>query len=318
MNKEELKNLKEYLDKTDFPEEIKAQILLSAAIGVKPETIIRMATEMLSAIETRKAEESTPKADLEGSYTETELTIIAMLTENTGAHILDSGSVYGRHWQRNRKIQNWNELPVLDVTIWNDKTVEFSLNIFHYLSAFLKVTPTSRMLTKWLHKYAEKPELRDASWLRCITDWTEMLADYFSYEIEPTFNSYGWDNILSQVIRGCVIYSPDDEVYLILQIHNGCDIRGGYTSPIVFQLEEDLEGEFYFAMDEIYAFCQCTSLSSDNGGYHWYGEKETEDYSLPDYWSPVPSKENAENWEYYLVCQKCKDTVNFKSRIEGI
>lgn len=34
--------------------------------------------------------------------TSTERVLIAMLTENTGRHMLDSGGAYGRNWERNR------------------------------------------------------------------------------------------------------------------------------------------------------------------------------------------------------------------------
>jgi hypothetical protein len=33
----------------------------------------------------------------------------------------------------------------------------------------------------------------------------------------------------------------EDEFYVFLQIHGGCDIRGGYTDPVIFQVHyEDL------------------------------------------------------------------------------
>ena len=46
-------------------------------------------------------------------FTETQQEIYAMLTENTGAHMLDSGSAYGRHWQRNQSktIQDFDNEP---------------------------------------------------------------------------------------------------------------------------------------------------------------------------------------------------------------
>jgi len=37
-------------------------------------------------------------------HTATELKVYEMLTENTGRHMLDSGSAYGRHWERNQKV----------------------------------------------------------------------------------------------------------------------------------------------------------------------------------------------------------------------
>ena len=58
----------------------------------------------LSAEETARAESSTPLQPMPRGYTKTQRILHQMLTENTGAHVLDSGSIYGRHWQRNRAI----------------------------------------------------------------------------------------------------------------------------------------------------------------------------------------------------------------------
>lgn len=34
--------------------------------------------------------------------------IIEMLTQNTGIALCDSGGAYGRHWQENQKVNDWN------------------------------------------------------------------------------------------------------------------------------------------------------------------------------------------------------------------
>jgi len=320
MDRDTLKNLREYLDKTDFPEEVKFQILLGAIMGVKPETIIRTATETLSAIETRKAEKETPRQKIQGKYTETELTIIAMLTENTGAHILDSGGAYGRNWQKNRKIKNWNKTPRVNVTIWNDGEVEVSINIYHYLKEYLEYNEKAKMLTKWLYRYSEKPELENKPWLHCMHVFADMLKDLFGYTRGPGFNSYNWENVLSQVIQGIIIEPPrqfsfEQETYVILQIHGGCDVRGGYTAPKIFEITSDEPSNLLFDMDRgVIASCKCTTLYLEEP-YHWVdaGTEETFDLyeTKPDNWAPVPIKGNAKNWEYMLRCNLCNTEVEF-------
>ena len=45
-------------------------------------------------------------------------------------------------------------------------------------------------------------------------------------------------------------FSHDHTDYVILQIHNGCDARGGFTSPRVFECDESL---FDYCRATIYA-----------------------------------------------------------------
>jgi hypothetical protein len=97
-----------------------------------------------------------------------------------------------------------------------------------------------------------------------------------------TVNTYNEDNLLDQVLLftyfelragagrgGCV------GVYVVLQVHGGCDVRGGYTRPRVFRVTRD-EGVEIFDYRRGTIFCRGGEHShrwtTDDGGAHWYFE----------------------------------------------
>jgi len=58
----------------------------------------------------------------------------------------------------------------------------------------------------------------------------------------------------------------------MLQIHGGCDVRGGYTKPQFFRvLDRDY---FIMAQNDVRVSCECgyCNAYSDDGGYHWYSD----------------------------------------------
>ena len=57
---------------------------------------------------------------------------------------------------------------------------------------------------------------------------------------ELSENTYNWDCNLSQDLLFTAFGNEDNFTHCILQIHGGCDARGGYTKPVVFKLKESL------------------------------------------------------------------------------
>jgi len=55
----------------------------------------------------------------------------------------------------------------------------------------------------------------------------------FDVEIERGFNTYNGDSDLSQTLQGSTL-TINDEYYYLIQIHGGCDVRGGYTDAKLF------------------------------------------------------------------------------------
>jgi hypothetical protein len=161
--------------------------------------------------------------------TKTALKLADMFTENTGRSLLDSGDAYGRAWERNqgKLAADFLDAPA---AYWA-KDYGATLDLFHFLNNRLIYTETSAALTEQLHEYCGD------DLYSCTTheDWAKENTGPIPNRTEPnTWNSYNWDNLLNGTIQGVdFTYNGDD--YVILQVHGGCDVRGGYTAPVVFE-----------------------------------------------------------------------------------
>ncbi|MEM2941407.1 MAG: hypothetical protein QW304_07665 [Thermoproteota archaeon] len=296
-----VKIVKDTCEKLGLPKLETEIACMTAALGGNPTKFL---VEVVSLMETIKAEARTPKKLFPEGYTETERVIAEMLTENTGTHILDSGEAYGRHWQQNRLVKDFRKTPTVFVTVWDDREIDLSINIFHYLTTALERDEKAKQIEKELHEFADRPEYRDWSWIQIMEEFAEQSRKQGCYV--RSWNSYNWENLVSQVTQGVIMIDEETgETYVILQIHNGCDVRGGYTKPRVFRVA-DMD-----ALDSdrsVVAYCKCTQMSTDDCGYHWYG---AENEGFPEYWKPEPKKKEAKNWEYRLRCERCKKLVRF-------
>lgn len=156
----------------------------------------------------------------------TDKVLADMLTENTGSHMLDSGGAYGRNWERNQglDVQSFIDAPDVQVSEYG-----ISLDLFHYLRERVEFKPD---IQAEFDEFANLEENKKTSWYELMEDWCEKYpASDFS-----GFNSYNGDCLLSQTIQGDFFEWSDGEVYLMLQIHGGADVRGGYTAPKIFSV----------------------------------------------------------------------------------
>lgn len=181
----------------------------------------------------------------------TEAVIYGMLTENTGTHFLDSGGTNGRLWQRNQQLtlDDFKKQP--DATIdpeWGD--VEKSL--YHHLNSYLTFDEPLNA-----HFEAFAKGLPDEGWLEVIELWLDSLGvdpeggDFYG-DARWVFNSYNFEYWLTQTIQGAT-FGLNGQGYLILQVHGGADVRGGYTAPKVFRLE--YKDEFILNAESAYFSC---------------------------------------------------------------
>ena len=304
------------------PEE-KAIAKMGVLVGANPTQFLVGA---LSRSETEKAEAQSPKRRKAKCYTPTEKVIVEMLTESTGANILDSGGAYGRSWQRNREVTDFRKRSVLKVTVWNDGQTEITLDLFHYLTSYLELDKEAKTLNREMKRFAKTKDEYGFSLAESFAEHLKELGKIGSFS---SFNSYNGDSMLSQVIQGVWLGDSEYPEYLILQIHNGCDVRGGYTEPQIFHVR-DFE-EMLVAEDDLNAGCGCVQAHSDDQGYHWYGEwtdngqstidngerpKPTTDDKMPPFWKTQPKTEGAKNWEYKLVCDRCETEVSITSALD--
>ena len=166
--------------------------------------------------------------------------IAAMLTENTGAHFLDSGGAYGRHWERNQG-RDFEAEPyaTLDVGIYRDSYNVPVLEFFAIVSAYHWLTERLHYAPDWQAKFdAFAADRDDTHWLEDMEAFAESVGADFQ-----TVNTYNGECILNQTLQFVVINPEEsdfdndatpDGALVLLQVHGGCDVRGGYTAPKLF------------------------------------------------------------------------------------
>jgi hypothetical protein len=203
-----------------------------------------------------------------------------MLTENTGTHFLDSGGSDGRAWQRNAKktLEDFRAEP--EAYFEGGEYPEAGKSTFWILVNNLK---HDQGLTAAYHEFGKS--YPDESWLEINELWLDKLGvpgeggDFYS-ESRYTFNTYNWsdDWLGDQTLLG-TSFGMGGSHYLILQVHGGADVRGGYTRPQVFELLEGLDG---FIMNGGDASFRCSAEDCSNNltmrGYYEI-ELETEEGS---------------------------------------
>tara|TARA_R100000808_G_C2139049_1_gene147045 strand:- start:1325 stop:1951 length:627 start_codon:yes stop_codon:yes gene_type:complete len=183
-------------------------------------------------------------------FTNTEKLVYAMLTENTGRHMLDSGGAYGRNWERNqaKTIEDFDneQEQTIEKSEWTDKDgkihteYERNVSVFHYLSEL----ELDHVCDKFNELNTDCPDWDgDIGYgvSQSGADFLELIGMESKYE----FNTYNGDSDLSQVLQGAWLEDADGDTYLLLQIHGGCDIRGGYTDAKLFKVEDDWQIHSY-------------------------------------------------------------------------
>ena len=93
------------------------------------------------------------------------------------------------------------------------------------------------------------------------------------------WNTYNWGAAHSQVMQGNELTLEGEygeEKYLLLQIHGGADVRGGYTDARLFKLAD--HAEFYNVVSEDCGF----SDETGEVALSWHGEWITREGGCAD------------------------------------
>lgn len=255
---------------------------------------VRVLCEAESAVRTETCEDKNPRK--EGpEMTATETKIWEMMTENTGCHILDSGGAGNRGWQQNRHIEDPREILPVSLEIWKDEVI-IGYNLFPFLTAFLEITEDSEKLQQRFDEFSHSDEMEEETWFTCVNEFVEHIEDDEITRHDGE-NTYNHDNLLNDVIQYDILemeYSGNE--LIILMTHNGCDVRGGYSTPYIFEVE-DIDS-FYSAMRDVSCGCKKCEESwySDDCGYHWYSDDEGRE-EVPN-WTLNPD----ENKVYHKNC----------------
>lgn len=191
------------------------------------------------------------------TLTRTDEVLVDMLKENTGRHILDSGGAYGRAWERNQSKDLEDFINSPRVT-FDAKYCDATLSVFHHLRERLTYNAEEDAV---FHAWAKD---KDDSWLSLMDEY----AEHRGWEIAFSENSYNRDSYLSQVIQ----YTVYDSGLVALQLHGGCDVRGGYTAPRIFTIGEAWD----LTMEDV--AISCTGEAVDSDGPHWFENRPGDDW----------------------------------------
>ena len=240
----------------------------------------------------------------------TEKVIIEMLTESTGRHPMDSGGAYGRHWEENRKHIKKGKQPLYAYRYDETKTAELiaTIPIFDYLS-LMEYTEDCQMLESLLPNLGHDILYYMESFIGTIQNPNAKLS---VFEENPLFgskvgNTYNGEDLLTQGFE-YLWFEYNGEDYIAISIHNGCDIRGGYTDIHIFKV--DWSEEVHFARSEAIIGCKC--------GMHNYWQSEV---GYIEYWNnsdEVNQKfvyaHSYEDEDGNLRCKYCNELITSEIR----
>ena len=205
--------------------------------------------------------------------TKNQKAIYNLLTTSTGSNMLDSWGAYGRHWERNQKrtIQDFIRDPQVYIELTHylydgEEETEhlvqsgFHITKYHYDPREERVNHVEYSYTislfHWLDRYFDiantenDPFVSKFNRLRkgqydYLEDRQDEYLESIGYQKGDTMNSYNWDSNMSQVYQLTPVYpigkAPDfyDIKYYLLSIHQGCDVRVGYTTDIMVKIDPD-------------------------------------------------------------------------------
>jgi hypothetical protein len=224
-----------------------------------------------------------------------------MLKENTGVHMLDSGGAYGRHWERNKDL-DFESQPKSTVD-FSYNEISASHNVYHWLAERLEYDP---VIDAAFQAYCR--ENSDDSTFYLMEPFANKMGGKGIYGdgYPMIVNTYNGEDMLSQTLQYCY-FEIDGSAYVLLQIHGGCDVRGGYTDPRAFRVSEEC-AMFDNARATIYCEkCQATWSTDDT--CHWYYDGTNAATELQEYdFTDVPGERG--NGKIFVedasgFCPKC-------------
>lgn len=215
-----------------------------------------------------------------------------MFTENTGTHILDSGGISGRNWQRNAGKTAADFLAAPEG--WGED-YGLTISAFHFCNQYLEFDSMTEGMTNefraWVDKSPKWPD-EAAEYYNSPGSFETWLEEAFPLAEAKVFNTYNWDNLLSQVLQG-VEFELQGLPLVALSIHNGADVRGGYSDLVIFRACEC----WLYQSGEAFSSCDNSEcrLSLNVRGY----DTEFYDFETQD----CPS---FTGWEFEHGCPQCK------------
>ena len=161
-----------------------------------------------------------------------------ILKEPIAKHMLDSGGAYGYRFEKNQS-EGYPKgmIPVEEYTDKDsqERTLDVTIPVYDLLTYNLERDEDAIAKEQQLMKKLEKLDINPYH----IFEVVEVVKEKFQEGMMAIdyINTYNFEEYISQTIQFCPFMS-DDEDYIILQVHNGCDVRSGYTEPKVFKVND--------------------------------------------------------------------------------
>lgn len=238
--------------------------------------------------------------------------IAKMMKENTGYHMLDSGGAYGRNFERNKEI-DFDSTPFGTLT-FQLGYIDVTLNLYHWLVERLTFEDN---LQKEFDTFVELPDNEDSSWFELVGMFPEYLEGLLNddnklkYDVDSidifTENTCNSENFLSQIIQ-YTEFEVDECIIVMLMIHGGCDVRGGYTAPKIFEafdshrLTDSAQARIYCEKDTEHHW-------ETDDSCHWYLDGGSSGQQLQDY-----DIYDSDDFSVKAAAQCIKDEIIFIDR----
>jgi hypothetical protein len=229
--------------------------------------------------------------------TSTRKKLAAMLTENSGCALCDSGDYYGRHWQRNQG-RDFESEPVgtLSAQIWErDGQMQIdlsaSLSVYHWLAE--RLTYNAKLQAKFKRWQKRTGNYGDLEGCTLFVDSLPDARGIYGDGEPVTVNTYNAPDALSQVFQ-FIYWEDSDGAHVVLQIHGGCDERGGYTDGVCFDVDSELA---IFDNARLTIACEhgCLSWDSDDAGYRFDSDNNASGIRLEEL-EPVSERPDYQLW----------------------
>jgi hypothetical protein len=216
--------------------------------------------------------------------------LIELLTENTGRAMCDSGGTpkydeqgryigsehgYGRMYERNAG-RAFEAEDDASLTI-DEHEVSVTTRVFHWLKERLEFAPS---MDEKFQDFANSEEQENESWMQSMLAYVDHLRD-LGHDVTGLYGdgdpdivyTYNHQNNLDQDIQ-FLYFEMDDEKYILLQTHNGCDARGGMSRARAFKMSDYSDGAEMFGWSD--ATIQCSEDHDHywrtDDAYHYYAE----------------------------------------------
>jgi len=189
--------------------------------------------------------------------------IYSMLTEPTGTHFLDSGGDSGRHWQANqeRTCRDFALDPVYRIYDLDTEYPYCRKSVYQHLVDSLEyLDQANKDLAAWVgadpYHWDKNPDGRCLSSTNDVMDYMSLYHGFGDGDngknLDARYiNTYNGECDLTQNLQCVYLGDTYDCDIIALSIHNGADLRGGYTNYRIFRIDPDMFYDWYLEPDVI-------------------------------------------------------------------